>query len=37
MENNNAIFVSELKSVRELFVVTKTDGGGCEYCEGDPR
>ncbi len=28
--------VSELKIVRPD-AGTYTDGGGCEYCEGDPR
>lgn len=30
------IKVSELKKVR-LETIVCTDGGGCEYCEGDPR
>ncbi len=30
------IKVSELKNVR-LGMIVCTDGGGCEYCEGDPR
>lgn len=33
-----SIIVSELKNVREQAnSICYTDGGGCEYCEGDNR
>ena len=33
---DSGIKVSELKPIRSSAIVC-TDGGNCEYCEGDPR
>ena len=37
MKKTNEIYVGMLQTIREEAVVLGTDGGNCEYCEGDPR